>query len=53
MRLRSATTGNSAGASREVAAISETLGQNGRAQTTTSTINSSITVQATMIRCAG
>ena len=31
----------------------EILGQNGRAQTTANAINSSITVQAAMMRCAG
>ena len=33
--------------------MSETLGQNGMAQTTASTINSSNTIQAAMMRCAG
>ena len=35
------------------AATNETLGQNGSAQTTASTANSSITVQAIKMRCAG
>ena len=35
------------------AAISETLGQDGKAQTTASTINSTISIQATMRRWAG